>query len=845
MDGENRYSGIFVLERKRVQTVFEAESANPLVTVIAGAGFGKTQAMISFLCHTDKTVVWHQFSVRDNLAARFWDDFIKSFGELGGQSLEKLRFLDFPETGPKFDRFLLMLIELIKTTTINFLVFDDVHVLYEKSVLVFLERLANATLPNCTIFLLSRSALPFNVMGQKAKGRLGQITEEQLAFTKEEVDAYFSGREIKISPQLLKDVYEISGGWIAAIYLIALSFRRGVQYSVNPYPALQGDLHKMIEQELFLYLSPEMKKFACKLSLLERLPADFLNMFSQQEKYLVEEFVKISSFVRYDVFSGNYYIHRILQDYLVGQQKNWLSEKEIKETYLAMACWCIKNERAIDAISYSEKAGDYELVVSIILSRGLRCPVETANYFVEVLERAPRWLYTEKPIIEILKARAYLNNFMIEKAHQSLKTLQAQYEKMPNTSQNRQMLGETYVLLGLIDLVLCFETNQYDFLRFFKRASELLPEGSTVIDKEIQFYCGDYVCLVRTPIAGQIEKAVQAAEEAMPNITHLMHGGGYGMGPLGKAEYFYLLRNFKEAEKNARQAMLMAREKNQKDVELTAIFYMMKISLAFGEFEELERLLARMKEIAEKARDSYKVMQNIFEGWYYVQIGEYDKISPWILDFQQSKEMTSPITFALDHLVRAKYQYANGNYYELLAELEEQKGLFGLQAYLVGAVDILLIKAATFYRLDEKESALRNIEEAYRQAVSNGLIMPFIELGASMRTLAQFAQNAGGCSIPVEWLEDIKRKSSTYAKKLAYIGNYYKRFTKDDSPHLTKKELEMLKNICRGLTREEIATECDLSINTVKSMLRMIYSKLGAANSYDAIRIAAQLGLEL
>jgi DNA-binding CsgD family transcriptional regulator len=42
----------------------------------------------------------------------------------------------------------------------------------------------------------------------------------------------------------------------------------------------------------------------------------------------------------------------------------------------------------------------------------------------------------------------------------------------------------------------------------------------------------------------------------------------------------------------------------------------------------------------------------------------------------------------------------------------------------------------------------------------------------------------------------------------------------------------------QGLSRTEIAAYRGISINTVKAMIQIIYEKLGADNSMDALRIA-------
>jgi LuxR family maltose regulon positive regulatory protein len=45
------------------------------------------------------------------------------------------------------------------------------------------------------------------------------------------------------------------------------------------------------------------------------------------------------------------------------------------------------------------------------------------------------------------------------------------------------------------------------------------------------------------------------------------------------------------------------------------------------------------------------------------------------------------------------------------------------------------------------------------------------------------------------------------------------------------------------MTREELAEQNCVSVNTVKSALRILYRKLGALNRVEALRIAGSRGL--
>jgi LuxR family maltose regulon positive regulatory protein len=90
------------------------------------------------------------------------------------------------------------------------------------------------------------------------------------------------------------------------------------------------------------------------------------------------------------------------------------------------------------------------------------------------------------------------------------------------------------------------------------------------------------------------------------------------------------------------------------------------------------------------------------------------------------------------------------------------------------------------------------------------------------------------------------RGSSAYAKKLYMVAERFRdRRYEDKTPpvFLPRRELRMLVGLSRGLTRQELAEEGKSSINTVKSVIKSLYNKLGAVNSADAVRIATSMGI--
>jgi DNA-binding NarL/FixJ family response regulator len=106
-----------------------------------------------------------------------------------------------------------------------------------------------------------------------------------------------------------------------------------------------------------------------------------------------------------------------------------------------------------------------------------------------------------------------------------------------------------------------------------------------------------------------------------------------------------------------------------------------------------------------------------------------------------------------------------------------------------------------------------------------------------MRTLTDSALKAE-CGIPREWLKNVYRGASYYAKQLST-------FTLDNNQTagikaLSPRESEILRNLYYGLSRPEVASKLGLSVNTINTALIKIYGKLNTNKIADAIRVAVE-----
>ena len=78
------------------------------------------------------------------------------------------------------------------------------------------------------------------------------------------------------------------------------------------------------------------------------------------------------------------------------------------------------------------------------------------------------------------------------------------------------------------------------------------------------------------------------------------------------------------------------------------------------------------------------------------------------------------------------------------------------------------------------------------------------------------------------------------AKGERYLSGEVQQLLKDDPPlpDLSPRQIEILDSVARGLTNKEISTQLDISIESVKSHVKIILEKLGAGSRTEAASIA-------
>jgi len=842
-----------LMRRPRIDALLEKAFMQPVVSITAGAGCGKTSAVYSYLQASRLRTVWVQLSEMDNLPARFWDNFTNAIGQHSPPLAEKIRRQEMPADKTELYRFAGMLTDEIKPRYRYALVFDDLHLIHENTVLWFIRALANGmwsgniaqTHPGNTIVLISREACGFDSEKLVALGRMAQLGAEDLNFTRSETLDLFRFFGVSITPALMSDISEVykdTEGWAFLTSLAGRLLQKhpdGLKYLKN---ALRHNVSMLIENELFLENSQEMNKFLARLSLIDHLAAGLISLLQDGER-LIRELLLNTSLVRYDAYMDVYHVHHLLKDLLL-QKQQLLSEEEKREVFETAAAWCLEHDYKIDAAGYYAQAGDYVRIVDIVYRHPQIIPLDKASLLFDILDGAPVGTEEKIPWVHY-RARLLLCLGRAKQAIEEMKAKIRRYEALDDTPDNRRVLGGAWYMLGCAHMLICNDTGDYSFAAHFQKAdsyycgAHFVPLGSMRVATVAPF-----ILSIGSRDRDEPEKYIQALETSVPCVTGFMDGCMYGLDDLARAELAYYRMDVSGCKRYAMQALYKAQERGQYEIENRALFFLMRAALASGKYPAVKDVIRRMDAQLEISEFYNRYIRyDIQTGWFYGSIGQKEHVADWLKsDFIISRSQT--VLSNYEDFARAKYYLAEQQYDTLLAMLGSRGGSSDIGRYLFGQIGIAIHRAVCHYNLKDTRVAFDSLRQAYELAAPNGLNMIFVELGNHMRTLAAAAQKAGVSEIPEAWLEEIQKKAATYAKRVGQVRSQYRQAEGlDDSVQLTQKEIHLLQDLSHGLSRTESAAARGISINTVKMMLQYIYEKLGAENSMDAVRIAFAKGL--
>ncbi|TFG71734.1 MAG: helix-turn-helix transcriptional regulator, partial [Anaerolineales bacterium] len=220
----------------------------------------------------------------------------------------------------------------------------------------------------------------------------------------------------------------------------------------------------------------------------------------------------------------------------------------------------------------------------------------------------------------------------------------------------------------------------------------------------------------------------------------------------------------------------------------------------------------------------------------HLKQGRPDKARVWAAERGLSLADEVSYLHEFEHLTLARLEIANPLVNTLLtrllqtAETQNRRG---------SVLDILVVQTLAYEAQGNLPQALAALESALALAEPEGYVRIFLDEGEEMRLLIK--KQSHNRDHPLSGYAD--KLLAAFTQPVAAPKSAILHLKSDMIEPLSERELEVLKLLRTDLNGPEIALDCMVSLNTIRTHTQNIYAKLGVNNRRAAVRRAEELNL--
>jgi LuxR family maltose regulon positive regulatory protein len=754
------------------------------------------------------------------------------------------------------------------------LIIDDLHELKSADALAQLEQLL-AILPSpARVVLSSRRDPPIRLHQLRLADEFAEIRAGDLRFSERETRALLAASEISLSEAGVGALYERTEGWAAGLRLavISLSGHPDAERFVAEFSGTDRAIGEYLMAEMLERQPVEVQSMLLRTSLVDRMNgelADLLAGRAGSEQMLLELEEANAFVVSLDPQRTWFRYHQLLVDFLRLELRR-TSADEVPALHRRAARWFAERGDVLEAVRHTLAAGDWPDAARLVADHSFRWVLDgQAGTIRAVLEAFPEGASADHPDLALAHAAAELNEGRLEEAAAQLALAESHLPSAPPARRRRLAVAIASLRLGLarrsgqfsdvIEQVNLLDASIAD------ESSEPIAMGSELRG----------IALLNLGIVETWSGRLADAER------HLSEGAALAQ-TIGRPYLEVACRahqgfpsklvSVATARERGRQAVALAERHGLDDrpILAPALGAVGGMAIWMGEFDEGERWLRRAWEVASTHADPAAAvllhvatgMLHAGRGQYQSALGEYaaaaqaqglltgvhalaPRITGWLATMQARVGMLDDARATLDgfsthtgrmgaiYNARAVICMADGDAAAALEVLREALDVTPTAGPAFTLVETHLLAGMSHLQLGDRDAAAAEAEAALGSAEPDRLIFPFAMTEAA------------------ELLDALPRHATAHRALLAEIVDLLRGASAPDAERerlsqpeeLSRSELRVLRYLPTNLTRPEIAQELYVSINTVNTHIRNIYSKLGARDRSSAVQRARELRL--
>jgi LuxR family maltose regulon positive regulatory protein len=667
-------------------------------------------------------------------------------------------------------------------------------------------------------------------------------------------------------------LHQRTEGWAAGLRLAALSLaghphpeRFVAEFSGSDRTVAEYLMAEMLDRQ-----PPQVQRLLLRTSLLDRVNgelADLLTGATGSERILLDLEDANAFVVSVDPGRTWFRYHHMFSGLLRLELRRTLPA-DIPDLHRLAARWFADHAQTADAIRHLQAAGDWTEAARLLTDHALSLTLDgQAGTVAALLRSFPARTGEDFPGLALVHAIADLDQFRLDQADAHLGVARAYAATTPPDRQYRLRMA-----IASLELLSARLRGHFDGV--FEQVGALPPPPAGQSNADVALGSDlRAVALLNLGVTEAWSLRLADSERYLREGAALARNIGrpyLEVACLAHLGFATTVHSFALARRHCEEAIAQAARHgwNAEPVIAPAQATLAAILIWTGEFHHGEQWLQRARRatqaggepgirllihlisaILPAARGQYREALAEFVAAGQVQalmVGQHaltSRVTAWTIATQArlgNVEQARAALAALNDRLATTGEIHNAAAVVHLAEQDPAGARHELQAVLDGRasinpyvtlVEAHLLDALACRDLGDERAARAAVERALHLAEPDRLILPFAMTGAWQLLTALPPHGTSHAALVADILDAVHGDGPGHA---AAPG---------PTEQLSPSELRVLRYLPTNLTRPEIAGQLSVSLNTVNTHIRRIYTKLGATDRSSAVQRGRELRL--
>lgn len=872
-----------ILSRNNINELLLQLTDHNLILVSAPAGFGKSVLIADWVRKKSRLVAWYSIDSNDNDPNTFLSYLIASLQQID-QSIGQTAGTMLLEVRLDITKVLISLInDLCTQKNVFNIILDDYHLIDAPAIHSAVEFLAKHLPEQGQIIIITRSDPPLPLASWRARGQLGEIRADQLRFSDKE--AGFFLQHLLNQSVANTDVHIINGrteGWVTGLRMVAAAFkgRNNLDRQIHDFGDDNRFILDYLFEEVFRCQDTETQEFLLKTAILSRFSpglCDYVFEGSNSRETLDRLEQDNLFIVALDDTREWYRYHHLFASLL--QNRLYKSfPGDVEQLHCLAGRWLESEAYFSEAIDHYLAAGEFkravDLIENIVDEKVRRSEIATIVKWVDLV---PDEMMRDYPRLCVYHAMALLMG------GKPLVIVRGRIDLLEDNVLRSDVRGE---ILMLESLIAAYQQDSKKSIEYGEEALTLLKPEQTVLRSIIAGSLGlAYMYAGKWPAAERVLQEAARISRSAGNLMNYVlaqcHLGGlrlmkcdtYGASKIYEAAiaaatdqagnhlpvagiamlnlgFLYLeWCQFERAGAIFQEGIELARRWGEIGI-MKGYIGQALVHQAHGDFQQAWKEFRVVEEIARRfdAMDIDDFWLELYQARLAIKTGDLAFATDWArsrnlesaVNSRQmlgEKDSRQYVVFLreMEFLTLAQLYLKQKRRTEALEIIDQLAASCRAQVNDWSLLEVLVFQSIAHHELGDNTRAVNSLVEAMNLAARGNILYVFFNNRIQVVPILKLVERSEKYhQINQEYYQELNRILSQ-DNDINLTGKAVSR--------LSKRELDVLRLIAQGLSNAGIGEQLYISLNTVKTHLKNIFSKLEVMNRTAAVEQARKYNL--